>query len=1075
MSDLVGNPKDRFSHDQTHFFLVNFRHGDPLGKDVDKSSRQYDREPEFREPEPVTMVTNRKSWTRSARNQEREYKGGHSRSYSEPEIDTNYNQDYSNGGGSRYVGGNNKKWNKNKKQRDRNFDPPGYWEGSQFEERGYDGQWVGADQNFWNGPQGEGWNWGAPAGYGQQFAFQGLYTNFDNNARSLGGPQPDFLGHQPDFGGQQPHQSDWRYGNASSFKDLAGNFNGGDSNRRGSFDSSAHDRGGRGLFDQERRGRGRTRGNGRDGNVGIQSRGNSKDKSSPDSNSSNDSNGLKRRRDDDHELINGKLRKGNSNKRIMEVSRPLTPGDDYVEDSVESLLTSKPDHRKSNARDRSSSHDRFAESLPARMETSPSKRTSGRSSERPKQVTWASDTVSSTTDIGHDQQVKKHGKGHSLVSNKRSSSLDSGLKRNKLPDSTSDKKAEKKASSSKDSGKTKGKSRQAGNSPVSAKRSTGRGKDEGESVLEKAEKLCKKLRDEREKGKKDKVLKEKQKKMDKHKELNSQIKELTDKNKAKIKGHLEAAENMLNKNSSGTVSEIPTKEKRSNAKSMGVLEKAAVSLGIPVQVDDGVKNLHSSKRSAKKDQPDIEKIRETIENSVRGEIGESVVHCVLSASKSTSSHSSPKQESGSPTFPSPLAKHMLSKQKNDSSSSANYDTDHLLKMVNSPRSTKERLRIAQMLRTYAKSQTKLSLPRFNLKMSDLCSGSGDRQDEIAQLDLEQMSTDMQLEIANLIEADVKPDIADLEKLLDFQSAANVMLDVGVLNDLGIVSPNKENTSVRSASPAGRAGSPLVFPSSHRQFSSSESAVSQYKNISVPIKQEHDLIDLTDTGHEISSLRGFSSQLLNRSASPVMKDTQRSEMVDNRPSLSIEDLTIDFTGAKRNVIQHPSIRHKSGTQSLNNNAQSSLSKQSFVEMSAKKSNEANIASGQPDIVKIKEEKMVTGYEKAEGISNLMEASSYSVNSPPRTSSPLRQNLFQSSNADRNVSEEVPVRDIESSSPRGEQLTALEKVKSILDKAPNMERVLGYQQGKATSVPMPGERTVEQTLRGKGWSCLYYLLY
>ena len=811
----------------------------------------------------------------------------------------------------------------------------------------------------------------------------------------------------------------------------------------------------------------------------------------------------------------------------MEVQRPLTPGDDYVENPVESLLTAKPNQRQSSLRDRSSSRDRLAESLPVHMETSPSKRNPVRSSERPKQVTWASDMVSSTTDIDNNQHSEKRGKSHSPVNSKRSSSLDSGLKRNKLPDSTSDKKAEKKASSSKDAGKvrTKGKSRQAGNSPISAKRSPRRAKDEGESVLEKAEKLCKKLRDEREKGKKEKQLKEKQKKMDKHKELNSQIKELTEKNKANIKGHLEAVESTLDKNNSGTALEKPVKEKFTNSKHMGILEKAAVSLGIPVQNNEGAKSSGSSKRSVENDKPDIEKIRETIENSVRTEMGESVGHSIFSASKS-STLTSPKPESGSPTFPSPLAKHMLSKQKSDSSSTGNYDTDHLLKMVNSPRSTKERLQIAQMLRTYAKSQTKLSLPRFNLKMSDLCSGSGDRQDEIAQLDIEQMSPDMQLEIANLIEADVKPDIAELEKLLDFQSAANVMLDVGVLNDLGIVTLEKERTFVRSASPAARAGSPIVFPSSScKQFSSSESAVCRLKNISIPMKQEPDFIDLTDSGQNENTnnhlMSGFSSPTPNRNTSPVRQDIPAREMVDNRPSLSIEDLATEVRGSKGNLVQHPlhssSLRrasqYKASTQSFSRDGKSSLPNPTFGKMSETKLNEPTFTSGQPDIVNIKEEKMVLGYGNAEGMNgdsnirqntnenrstnvievssyrqnspqntnenrsaNVIEVSSYRQNSPQRTTSPVRQNLFLSldpgSTGNINVNEEIPVRDTEGSSPRDDQRTALEKVKSILDTAPNMERVLGYQPGNTSSAPTPGERTAEQTLRGKCWFSFYF---
>ena len=88
--------------------------------------------------------------------------------------------------------------------------------------------------------------------------------------------------------------------------------------------------------------------------------------------------------------------------------------------------------------------------------------------------------------------------------------------------------------------------------------------------------------------------------------------------------------------------------------------------------------------------------------------------------------------------------------------------ESLLKMVNSPRSRKERLKLAEMLRSYASSQNKLSFPRFNLQLS----GMYDKlETQMEDLRLEELSPHVQLQIAQLIEDDVKPDLTELEKAL----------------------------------------------------------------------------------------------------------------------------------------------------------------------------------------------------------------------------------------------------------------------------------------------------------------------
>ena len=1062
-------------------FSVFFRQADNFGRETFDDTKQYEREVEFRQPDPVS---NRKHWEKSNWHNQRESRGGHSRSFSEPQIDTSFNDS-----GNRYFDGKTKGW-KNK-QRQKYNKPFG---GTHTPEFGYHDEsfasWNnfgdGMEPNYWNNPHGTGhWNqsqWGQPGNFGQ-FAGQGLYTAFDMNAENMQG---------------------WDQYNVNYDRNNRRNFRHTNSNRRGSFDSS-FERHSKGVPESDRRGRKMTRGyRGRGGNTGDLGRPESNDKSSPDSNSSNDSGGLKRRRDDDLDAAAGKLRKGNSNKRIAEVVRPLTPGSDYVPDTIENLIEDKSNQRSLHYRERSSSRDRMAESLPIRMETSPSRqpllRPPARSLDRrQKQVTWASDMVSSTTDVDSEPQLDKR-KSRNAVPPKRSSSLDSGGKRNKLPDSTSD----KKTASNKDTGKHKGKGRAAGSSPAS-QRSPRKLKDDGDSVLERAEKLCKKLRDEREKGKKDKEIKEKQKKLEKHKELNSQIKLLTEKNQANIKGHLEAAGNEIDKGFNSSEGTLEHSEILANSKHFGVLEKAAVSLGIPVQLNEELKQS-ITKRGSKTDaktknsQPklDIDRIRENIEKSVQTELCEKTGKSVTATAKSHT----PKSDKGSspPAFPSPLTKHMLSKQKSDSS--GNFDTDHLLKMVNAPRSTKEQVQIAQMLRMHAKSQTKLSLPRFNLKMSDICSGSGDRQDELAELNLENMSPHLQLEIANLIEADIKPDIAELERLLDFQSAGNEMLEMGVLSDLGILSPAKETLHDRSASPHMRVGSPVVTPSTRQTYSTGESALNNFQNENLPSKQS------TFKNMHTKAMEGqhLIQPKYSRSTSPIRAEVPVKES-DNRPSLSIEDLVSDIRGAKENLMNPTRTESASPTRtkapisSFHTSHRETYSKSPILD-SDRLSRSLNVTIPTSSVsanIKVKQEKMDLGYERSTEMvpvkveksatdfkpfvrENRFSSSKTEIHAPShglsnRAASPIRQSIFSSSDTNKKLENNVsdmPVKDSEQhppevSLPECDKRTALEKVKSILDEAPNMERVLGYQQEGGEQLPstsVAGMQSTDLASREKG---------
>lgn len=562
-------------------------------------------------------------------------------------------------------------------------------------------------------------------------------------------------------------------------KDMRGENYRNNRARRGSFDSSRYNDNlrlsdmGRNDFqdDTYERGRGvfrKKRGAGRS---------HSYDNNSPESTSSSDSS-LKRRLEIDDSIAPGKTRR-----RLAKDSN-FSPSSTTNKTDISSSLIN--DEANQRPRSRSSSRDRHRG---MDLEMFDTERPSSRNSD--KRVSW-SDQQQVTSTTGSSAQSPrgraKTCKGKTSVRSKSPM----------VPDSSSESELSK-TSNRTDTGKKKAGNVKAKTSPR-LQRKNNISKDSTESVLEKAERLCKKLRNEREKAKQKKQTEEKKKKFEKQKEINDKIDTLSEKNKANITGVLDAEvahftskekQNEFLK-ADGTTEFLTTSGKQTAEcssepelhrgqmipeKLVNVPKPSSVSVAQdPVQT--GNSTISITERIAQT-RADIDSIRAKIESSVNSNIG--------STNKAKEALLSPTRQLQSPA--------------EQSSSQGKYsqpsDTNSLLKMVNSPRTTKERNQLAQMLREHAKSRKKLSLPRFNLKFSDLCSNS-DRQDE--QVNIEILAPSVQLEIANIIEADVKPDIAELERLLEHASAENAELDMNVLSDLGV------------SSPVRKAGSPVVTPS-----------------------------------------------------------------------------------------------------------------------------------------------------------------------------------------------------------------------------------------------------------------------
>ena len=534
--------------------------------------------------------------------------------------------------------------------------------------------------------------------------------------------------------------------------------------RRGSFDGGYENRYKQTehwLYEKEKghRGRGRIRVN------RNHHRSTSYDNISPGSTSSSDSS-LKRRHENDDHLPPGKSRRRVDPPEMFDMSAPVQLDSSLMEDRA-----NKRQHS------RSSSMDRLRDSGYGRSETESDSRLSNR------KVTWSDQQVSSSTEnSGASTSGLRRKQGH-------------GKKDNNivLPDSSSESEAKKKG--------LKGRSKKRNTSPREEPVRLGKAPscaqpknvaDQGNSVLEKAEQLCKKLRSDREKASVKKKEEEKFKKMEKEKELNRKIETLSSRNKSNIKGILDL--DMVSVTGASTIETAGTCDNFNPLESTVNLDSSTRIIECksfiskvpfrPLTPHVNPRSLEAENSSIvnriAQTKADIDSIRAKIEASVQNEMSQS--------GSSTDTLTTPQYPKAT-------------------------DRTSLVKMVNSPRTTKERLSVVQMLREHARSQTKLSLPRFNLKFSDLCSGS-DRWDEYANINVEALTPDVQLQIANIIEADVKPDISELERLLDQASEENDMLDDDILRNLGINSPYKQlhADSNPSISPlVTRVDSPITRP------------------------------------------------------------------------------------------------------------------------------------------------------------------------------------------------------------------------------------------------------------------------
>lgn len=709
-------------------------------------------------------------------------------------------------------------------------------------------------------------------------------------------------------------------------------------------------------------------------------RAHSYDDNSPESASSSDS-GLKRRLENDDRSDSGKSRRCYSPEPFSATTDSSVLNDSkYMPDD---------DSQRRN-RNRSASRDRFRneEILTSRVESI--ERPSSRNSD--KKVSWSDQhQVSSTTDLLTDGTFAVDGVGSGRK--KQQSQL---MKHQVIPDSSSESESSKsqkmKMGNKKLTGLTNRKS-----SPKSQRKNQ-LANDQTESVLEKAEKLCKKLRNDREKAKQKKQAEEKKKKIEKHKEINEKLETLKERSNQHITGVLESQMSYISGKDS--LSEKYKPERRMDESDYLMMSSAGQSSTysdaaqlIPERLTSTPKptpsvSSVSSQDSVKKASPassisqrisqtkaDIDAIRAKIESSVNKGVP-------TPSSTSSESTTSPSRHLPSSELSSPIGRYPQKAERNS-----------LRKMVNSPRTTKERLQLAEMLREHAKSQKKLSLHRFNINYSDLCNNY-DRQDE--QVNIDTLAPSVQLEIANIIEADIKPDIAELEKLLDLASAGNCELDVNILSDLG----------VPSASPVGKSSStPIVISSpevtpvrnsecpkttvdSGRTYSDFSSDASKQKK---SFLSENELLCQKDKDNarsrspsytlpeEFSSNKGFGewmepSPAHDRDAGTshlsqeirtwnVSDHTHRNKRYanDTEPSLglSVDDLRTGNTDGvqKQSKDKRPTDSRISGSKRFS----SSLPPPPSAETNVR--NLSSSVSGPDSMIKIKEEKIDDGYDKA----------------------------------------------------------------------------------------------------------------
>lgn len=252
--------------------------------------------------------------------------------------------------------------------------------------------------------------------------------------------------------------------------------------------------------------------------------------------------------------------------------------------------------------------------------------------------------------------------------------------------------------------------------------------NKGKNVVEKAEALCQELREKRDsKAKEGKnLLKQQQKKNSLPEKHQNNMKKSTssESSEQNIVAH---APIKVPDTVSVIVHNVPLNEKVKPMDTNSVTKTLASKKLTSSKVTDST----TSKASTKPSKADIERIRSYIEGST---------------------FTNPNSDSSVEVHAHPIS---ASPGKNYNRSSHDLlGKESLLKMVNSPRSRKERVKLAEMIRTHAKSQNKFSQSRFSLNgIFDTFSGSEPMQ----ELNIQDLPTELQLQIAQIMESDMISD------------------------------------------------------------------------------------------------------------------------------------------------------------------------------------------------------------------------------------------------------------------------------------------------------------------------------
>ena len=245
-------------------------------------------------------------------------------------------------------------------------------------------------------------------------------------------------------------------------------------------------------------------------------------------------------------------------------------------------------------------------------------------------------------------------------------------------------------------------------------------------VLETAEKLCRELREKRQNAQREKeklLLRQKQK------SLNSRIASLSKTNQSYLKGHLSRNETV------SSISALPPTRialESSHSHSTGLSNDLHQASG---SEDRGFSSLPLPQKSS------IEKIRQEIESSVRG---------TKRFVRSSCENKRPKEKQPG------LPENQKTTSRPVGKGKGPMSKDSLAKMVNAPRSRKERLQLAQIVRSHSKTQNKLAPSRLNVQLSGLYDNDNlDFDDEeMSEITLEDLSPQVKMQIARLIEDDI---------------------------------------------------------------------------------------------------------------------------------------------------------------------------------------------------------------------------------------------------------------------------------------------------------------------------------